>query len=59
MVKLLNVKDAAERIRCSEAKVYRLITLNRITAIKISGSYRFTDTMVDDYIKEAKKCCHT
>ena len=54
MEKLLTAKDAAERIKCSESNIYRLIDMRKITFIKLCGSYRFTKAMIDDYIQRRK-----
>ena len=51
MKKLLNTKEAANLLRCSEKTVRRLIVERELEALHVRGGLRVTLASVDFYVK--------
>ena len=47
---ILTVREVAEYLRLSEAKVYRLAKERRLPAIRIGKSWRFRKDLLDDWL---------
>jgi excisionase family DNA binding protein len=54
-VGLMNVREVAQYLRLSEAKVYRMAKAGQIPAIKIGRAWRFKRELIDDWIKEGSE----
>ena len=49
---ILTVREVAEYLRMSEAKVYRLAKERRLPAIRIGKSWRFRKDLLDDWLSQ-------
>lgn len=49
---ILTVREVAEYLRLSEAKVYRLAKERRLPAIRIGKSWRFRKDLLDDWLSQ-------
>jgi excisionase family DNA binding protein len=48
--KLLKIPQAAERLGVSRSRVYELMAQGALVSVKIGGSRRIPDRVVDEYI---------
>ena len=53
---LLKVKTVQERLAMSRAKVYRLIQLKELPAVKIGKSVRVTKSDLNDFVERHRTC---
>lgn len=49
---ILTVREVAEYLRLSEAKVYRLAKERRLPAIRIGKSWRFRKDLLDEWLSQ-------
>ena len=49
---ILTVREVAEYLRLSEAKVYRLAKERRLPAIRIGKAWRFRKDLLDDWLSQ-------
>ena len=49
---ILTVRDVAEYLRMSEAKVYRLANERHLPAIRIGRSWRFRKDLLDEWLSQ-------
>jgi excisionase family DNA binding protein len=49
---ILTVREVAEYLRMSEAKVYRLAKARRLPAVRIGKSWRFRKDLLDEWISQ-------
>jgi len=52
VVIIMTVRDVAEYLRVSEAKVYRLANLGQIPCMQIGKTWRFRKDLLDDWIEQ-------
>jgi excisionase family DNA binding protein len=52
---IMTVKDVAEYLRMSEAKVYRLVREGLLPVVRIGKTWRFRKDLLDDWLKESSK----
>jgi excisionase family DNA binding protein len=50
---IMTVKDVAEYLRMSEAKVYRLVKEGVLPVARIGKTWRFRKDLLDDWLKES------
>ena len=49
---IMTVKDVAEYLRMSEAKIYRLVKEGALPVVRIGKAWRFRKDLLDDWLKE-------
>jgi len=49
---ILTVREVAEYLRMSEAKVYRLVKEGCLPAIRIGKTWRFRKDLLDDWLSQ-------
>jgi len=49
---ILTVREVAEYLRMSEAKVYRLAKEHRLPAIRIGKAWRFRKDLLDEWLSQ-------
>ena len=49
---ILMIKDVAEYLKVTERTIYRLAAAKKIPAFKVGGSWRFSRSDIDAWIKE-------
>ena len=49
---ILTVREVAEYLRMSEAKVYRLVKERRLPAVRIGKAWRFRKDLLDDWLSQ-------
>jgi excisionase family DNA binding protein len=49
---ILTVREVAEYLRMSEAKVYRLAQERRLPAIRIGKAWRFRKDLLDEWLSQ-------
>ena len=49
---ILTVRDVAEYLRISQAKVYRLAKERRIPVVRIGKNWRFRKDLLDDWLSQ-------
>jgi excisionase family DNA binding protein len=49
---ILMIKDVAEYLKVTERTIYRLAAAKKIPAFKVGGSWRFSRTDLDNWIRE-------
>jgi excisionase family DNA binding protein len=52
---ILTVREVAEYLRMSEAKVYRLANDHCLPAVRIGKAWRFRKDLLDDWLKRCTK----
>ncbi|MFZ5921740.1 MAG: helix-turn-helix domain-containing protein [Chloroflexota bacterium] len=52
VVIIMTVRDVAEYLRLSEAKVYRLANLGQIPCMRIGKTWRFRKDLLDHWIEQ-------
>jgi excisionase family DNA binding protein len=52
---IMTVKDVAEYLRMSEAKVYKLVKEGVLPVIRIGKTWRFRKDLLDDWLKECSR----
>ena len=52
---IMTVKDVAEYLRMSEAKVYRLVKEGLLPVVRIGKAWRFRKDLLDDWLKESSQ----
>ena len=52
-ITILTVRDVAEYLRMSEAKVYRLANERHLPAIRIGKSWRFRKDLLDRWLSQS------
>ncbi len=50
--KLLTVREAAQRLRLSEAQVYRMVQIRELAGIKLGRSVRVFEQAIEDLLRE-------
>ena len=50
---IMTVKDVAEYLRMSEAKIYKLVKEGVLPVVRIGKSWRFRKDLLDDWLKES------
>lgn len=53
--KLLIVSEVAKRLRLDEKTIYRMISEGKIPFTKVGGSYRFSESDIDEWLKKQTK----
>lgn len=48
---ILTIKDVAEYLKVTERTIYRLAAVKKIPAFKVGGTWRFSRTDIDGWIK--------
>lgn len=48
----MSIKELAEYLGIGKSKIYNLIRMGKIPASKIGRQYRFSKTVVDEWLKE-------
>ena len=48
---MMNVREVADYLRLSEAKVYRMANTGRIPALRMGKTWRFKKEFLDDWIR--------
>lgn len=48
---ILTIKELAEHLKLNERTIYRLASAKKIPAFKVGGSWRFSRTDIDVWIK--------
>jgi len=54
---ILTVREVAEYLRMSEAKVYRLAKERRLPAIRIGKAWRFRKDLLDEWLSQCTESC--
>ena len=54
-MKLLTIKDAAERMSVSEKTVYRMINWGNLNRVKIGGATRISEDELNAYMEQQFK----
>jgi len=49
---IMNVREVAEYLRISEAKVYRLVNQGGIPVMRIGKTWRFRKDILDEWIRQ-------
>lgn len=49
---VMDVKELSEYLGIGKSKIYKLIREKKIPASKIGGQYRFSKTVIDNWLKE-------
>jgi len=49
---IMNIGEVADYLKVNERTIYRLAGAKQITAFKVGGSWRFSKTNIDGWIKE-------
>ena len=49
---IMTVKDVAEYLRMSEAKIYRLVRDGVLPVVRIGKTWRFRKDLLDEWLKE-------
>jgi excisionase family DNA binding protein len=49
---ILMIKDVAEYLKVTERTIYRLAAAKKIPAFKVGGSWRFSRSDIDEWIKQ-------
>lgn len=49
---IMTVKDVAEYLRMSEAKVYKLVKEGVLPVVRIGKTWRFRKDLLNDWLKE-------
>jgi excisionase family DNA binding protein len=52
---IMTVKDVAEYLRMSEAKVYKLVKEGLLPVVRIGKTWRFRKDLLDDWLKECSR----
>ncbi len=52
---VMTVRDVAEYLRLSEAKVYRMAKAGAIPAFRIGRAWRFKREMIDEWIRQGSE----
>lgn len=52
---IMTVKDVAEYLRMSEAKVYRLVKDGVLPVVRIGKTWRFRKDLLDDWLEESSR----
>jgi excisionase family DNA binding protein len=52
---IMTVKEVAEYLRMSEAKVYRLVKEGALPVVRIGKTWRFRKDLLDEWIKECSR----
>ena len=52
---IMTVKDVAEYLRMSEAKVYKLVKEGVLPVVRIGKTWRFRKDLLDDWLKECSR----
>ena len=52
---IMTVKEVAEYLRMSEAKVYRLIKEGALPVARIGKTWRFRKDLLDEWLKECSR----
>ena len=50
---IMTVKDVAEYLRMSEAKIYRLVRNGVLPVVRIGKTWRFRKDLLDEWLKES------
>jgi len=50
---IMTVKDVAEYLRMSEAKVYRLANEGALPVVRIGNTWRFRKDLLDEWLAES------
>lgn len=50
--KILTIKEVADYLKVTERTIYRLAGAKQIPAFKVGGSWRFSRTDIDTWIKQ-------
>jgi excisionase family DNA binding protein len=53
--KILTVREVAEYLRLSEAKVYRLANEGQIPGIRLGKAWRFREDLLDEWLVEQSR----
>lgn len=48
---MMKVRDVAEYLRLSEAKVYRMANSGQLPALRLGKTWRFTKKILDEWIR--------
>jgi excisionase family DNA binding protein len=48
---ILIIKDVADYLKVTERTIYRLAAAKKIPALKVGGTWRFSKTDIDDWIR--------
>jgi excisionase family DNA binding protein len=51
-ITILTVREVAEYLRMSEAKVYRLVNERHLPAVRIGRSWRFRKDLLDEWLSQ-------
>ncbi|HHH0339048.1 TPA: helix-turn-helix domain-containing protein [Yersinia enterocolitica] len=49
---ILTVKQVAEYLKVTEKTIYRLVSAKKIPAFKVGGTWRFSSSSIDSWIKQ-------
>ena len=49
---ILTVREVAEYLRMSQAKVYRLVKEHRLPVVRIGKAWRFRKDLLDDWLSQ-------
>ena len=49
---IMTVKDVADYLRMSEAKIYRLVRNGVLPVVRIGKTWRFRKDLLDEWLKE-------
>ena len=52
---IMTVRDVAEYLRMSEAKVYKLVKEGVLPVVRIGKTWRFRKDLLDDWLKESSR----
>lgn len=50
---IMTVKDVADYLRMSEAKIYRLVRNGVLPVVRIGKTWRFRKDLLDEWLKES------
>lgn len=51
-ITILTVREVAEYLRMSQAKVYRLVNERHLPAVRIGRSWRFRKDLLDEWLSQ-------
>ena len=50
---IMTVKDVADYLRMSEAKIYRLVRNGELPVVRIGKTWRFRKDLLDEWLKDS------
>jgi excisionase family DNA binding protein len=51
-IEILTIRELAQYLKVNERTIYRLVSVKKIPAFKVGGSWRFRQSDVDTWIEE-------